>query len=305
MGAAACMATVSRVTMRPAAARRPREAGWAYRPSWNRRATTHTATAPVTCRSTSARWHAEEVLGVAERALGHDQHRQLRRPAEHDPGRPRAHEHDQRDHGEGQEGPDRQAVDPGHGLELEGQPLDVLVAGVRTGAGDDRAGDDARTRRRDQRPPEGLHGRRRSARRPGCRRGRPGRAGRRRSRQGHADSRKWAITNGGHRFGNSTTMPPSTISPTSPATSPSDQMMRSRRRGTRTRAPSTATATATEMRPVKSRLSCSTCGWNEARATKWFLVQFGQSDASEPGVGQPNGGAGDHDGAHRNERHQR
>ena len=69
--------------------------------------------------------------------------------------------------------------------------------------------------------------------------GRPGGAAPRRPARAPSTATKWPMTSGGSRS-NSTTMPPSTIWATTPATRPDESQVRSRRRGTRTSDPSTA-----------------------------------------------------------------
>ncbi len=77
------------------------------------------------------------------------------------------------------------------------------------------------------------------------------------------------ITNGGHRC-DRTTMPPSTIWPTTPATNPNESHVRSRRRGRRTSAPSTASTTASDTRPVTSRFPNSTQACQCHEGYTWF-----------------------------------
>ena len=95
------------------------------------------------------------------------------------------------------------------------------------------------------------------------------------------DSRKWPITKAG-LSSNSTVSPPSTIWAMTPATSPSDHHVRSRRFGTRTSEPSTANMTASDTRPVIVRFTNSTMAWYSSGATSWFSSQVGQSEHPRP-----------------------
>ena len=89
------------------------------------------------------------------------------------------------------------------------------------------------------------------------------------------------MTNGGARW-NSTVKPPSTIWASTPATSPSDHRVRSRRLGTRTNEPSTASITATDTSPVMSRLTNSIMALTSSGATNWSCSQVGQSEQPSP-----------------------
>ncbi len=77
-------------------------------------------------------------------------------------------------------------------------------------------------------------------------------------------------------------MPPSTIWPMTPATSPSDSHVRSRRRGCRTSEPSTARMTATETSPVIDRFTNSTMAWYSQGATTRSRAHVGQSGQPRP-----------------------
>ena len=79
-----------------------------------------------------------------------------------------------------------------------------------------------------------------------------------------------------------TTMAPRMIWAITPKTSPTDNHVRSRRRGTRTSEPSTARMTATDTSPVISRFTNSTIGWNCSGATKRSCSHDGQSEQPRP-----------------------
>ena len=95
------------------------------------------------------------------------------------------------------------------------------------------------------------------------------------------DSAKWPSTSHGFRW-LSTTMPPRTTWPTTPATSPHDHRTRSARRGLRASEPSTAAITATDTSPVMSRLPNSIQPWNSASGTNRSCSQVGQSEQPRP-----------------------
>ena len=77
-------------------------------------------------------------------------------------------------------------------------------------------------------------------------------------------------------------IPPSTIWPSTPATSPSESSVRSRRRGVRHSEPSTAAITATATTPVNSRLTCSMAAWFDDTSMSCSSLQLGQSTQPSP-----------------------
>ena len=177
------------------------------------------------------------------------------------------------------------------------EALDVLVAGVRPGAGDDRAGDDGHGRWRSAtahvRPRLSRRRRRAGATRAVGLTG-PAQQHDGRARRATIDSSMWPCTASGWRS-TSTVIPPSTIWPSTPATSPSESHVRSRRRGVRHSEPSTAAITATATRPVNSRLTCSMAAWFDDTSIKLLVVAVRPVVAAQPRPGQPDRGAGDDD----------
>ena len=183
---------------------------------------------------------------------------------------------------------DARPVEAGHLGQGELQPLGVLVAAVGAGRGHDRPEEEdqpGRGHHQRAEPPQVAVGRpagRPADRRAGRRRaGRPGRGGRRRrpgapSTAGSGPSRSRGFSS------NSTVSPPRTIWPITPATSPSDSQVRSRRRGWRRSDPSTARITATDTSPVTVRFTNSTMAWYSNGATTRSSAQVGQSGQPRP-----------------------
>ena len=79
-----------------------------------------------------------------------------------------------------------------------------------------------------------------------------------------------------------TSSAPSTTWASTPATSPSDSTVRSRRLGRRIQEPSTAAITARATTPVNSRFRNSISAWYSRSATKRSSEQVGQSSHPRP-----------------------
>ena len=76
---------------------------------------------------------------------------------------------------------------------------------------------------------------------------------------------------------------PHTIWASTPATSPSDNHSRSRRRGTRMMLPATASITATDTTPVNNRFKNSIMPWTlSSSGENWPCSHWGQSVQPRP-----------------------
>ena len=195
----------------------------------------HSVVAPATWSGDEPGGHPAPVLQVADRALGDGgdaprvdrgvEHLAVVRPAGAGATCRQAIAADGDPHDD--------AVDPGDRGDRQVEAAGLLVAGVRAGAGDDGAGDDGQRRSTTttQRTARRVRGTTDATRRPPS--GWPARDSRTTAlATSTIDSRKWPCTASGCRS-TSTVIPPSTIWPITPATSPSDSHVRSRRRGLR------------------------------------------------------------------------
>ena len=154
------------------------------------------------------------------------------------------------------------AVDASDVVNDEVEPAHVLVAPVRPGARDDRAGREHERGGRDQRARPIVRDLGRDERSAGDAVGSPARWCRTTaSATSTIDTRKWAITQRRRQIRRCTVSPPRTIWATTPTTRPTESHVRSRRRGARTSDPSTARITSTDTSPVNSRFTNSTAPW--------------------------------------------
>ena len=111
----------------------------------NQTVATHSAVAPATWTAAENRRDVAEVLDVADAALEHrDEHPRRELPAEAGRQIGRASQDDDERQEDRHGDPHRDAVQFGDGGDVEAVAAGRLVAGVRTGAGDDGAGDQRR-----------------------------------------------------------------------------------------------------------------------------------------------------------------